>query len=220
MLIPILLGEKWKWNTNFLSLLSKPTLYNSVLPSSTLKSKYNDNQSEVVDSNLIVKQIALDIPTGIQFEKSEDKNVISQYSIDVLEELMTNSGNSSILITSTKRTPRRQAELMYEFYLGGGLYTIVYSKKVIDVGREAKNKGFSQEKILEIMTQEILAQGPNNVSHHLGDFTNLNVIDVAPSSVANKSAFMREIAKRNIKFVGPPRDKAFHLEINQIIKSE
>lgn len=43
------------------------------------------------------------------------------------------------------------------------------------------------------MLKEVYRQGPSKVSKHCADFRQLNVIDIAPSSVSNRAAFHRAL---------------------------
>jgi len=69
------------------------------------------------------------------------------------------------------------------------------------------------------MTAKIKSIGPRKVSRHIGDPKKLNVIDIAPSSIRItfrdkfEAAVKRE--SRVSKFLAPPVDPAYHLEIPQ-----
>jgi hypothetical protein len=67
------------------------------------------------------------------------------------------------------------------------------------------------------MTREILRIGPTRVSRHAADPRVLNVFDVAPSSVARRAAFERAVRadRRVARFLIPPQDPGYHLEIPQ-----
>lgn len=56
-----------------------------------------------------------------------------------------------------------------------------------------------------------------NLSRHTGDPNVLNVFDVAPSSITNKVAFEKAVKadSRVTKFLMPPQDPGYHLEIPQ-----
>jgi hypothetical protein len=89
--------------------------------------------------------------------------------------------------------------------------------QVIEVYRKAKAAGKSAAEIRELMTQEILRIGPTRVSRHASDPRVLNVFDVAPSSVTDRAAFEKAVRAepRVAKFLVPPADPGFHLEIPQ-----
>ena len=89
--------------------------------------------------------------------------------------------------------------------------------QVIDVFVAQQALGKSPTEIKAAMEQKILEIGPSKVSRHLADPKVLNVIDVAPSSIANKVAFRQAVKDetRVSKFLAPPQDPAYHLEIPQ-----
>ena len=65
------------------------------------------------------------------------------------------------------------------------------------------------------MTAKIIEIGPANVSRHCADFNVLCVVDIAPSSIQNKTKFVAAFKadKRVSKYFLPPSDPAYHLEI-------
>jgi hypothetical protein len=67
------------------------------------------------------------------------------------------------------------------------------------------------------MEAKIIELGPTSVSHHAADPKVLNVFDVAPSSIADKMAFEMAVRadRRVSKFLLPPNDPGYHLEIPQ-----
>jgi hypothetical protein len=68
------------------------------------------------------------------------------------------------------------------------------------------------------MVQKILEVGSANVSHHIVDLSHW-VFDVAPSSIPaeKRDEFVRVAAShpRVSKFLKPPADPAFHLEVTR-----
>jgi len=67
------------------------------------------------------------------------------------------------------------------------------------------------------MAAKIMALGPERVSRHACDPNVLNVFDVAPSSIGNKHAFEAAASadERVSRFLTPPDDPGYHLEIPQ-----
>ena len=67
------------------------------------------------------------------------------------------------------------------------------------------------------MTRQDRRARPGNVSHHAADPKVLNVVDIAPTSIANTAAFEAAVAAdpRVKLFLKPPADPAYHLEIPQ-----
>ena len=71
------------------------------------------------------------------------------------------------------------------------------------------------------MLKEVYRQGPSKVSKHCADFRQLNVIDIAPSSVSNKAAFHRALLNnskisRVLDPGHPPRPLSFILRFHNI----
>ena len=78
------------------------------------------------------------------------------------------------------------------------------------------NRGIdNRESTIAKMEVKILEIGASHVSRHCADFNKLCVVDIAPSSILNKDAFIKAVAsdKRVSKFLQPPSDPAYHLEI-------
>jgi hypothetical protein len=70
------------------------------------------------------------------------------------------------------------------------------------------------------MENEIITVGPDKVSKHVADPAKLNVVDIAPSTITDKQAFINavnEAMKAGLvsKFLQPPTDPAYHIEIPQ-----
>jgi len=88
---------------------------------------------------------------------------------------------------------------------------------VIEVYRQGKLAGKDAAAIQALMTAEIIRLGPTTVSRHASDPKILNVFDVAPSSVARRPEFEAAVRaeSRVAKFLLPPNDPGYHLEIPQ-----
>ena len=70
------------------------------------------------------------------------------------------------------------------------------------------------------MLKEVYRQGPSKVSKHCADFRQLNVIDIAPSSISNRAAFHRALLNnskisRVLDPWTPSKAPVFHIEIPQ-----
>lgn len=65
------------------------------------------------------------------------------------------------------------------------------------------------------MAAKIVELGPANVSKHCGDSSTRCVVDIDPASIVHKTKFIEEAGKdsRVSKFLQPPADPAYHLEI-------
>ena len=161
----------------------------------------------------------------IRFAATAKAADLTPYSETVLRDVVVAADLRAVLISSTARTPSDQARVMYnnletegvakqhELYGRGG-------DQVIDVYVKSKTAGKSRDAVIADMRDKIVAVGPSNVSHHIGDPKIRNVFDVAPSSVANRVAFERAVrAERRIdgrSFFTPRNDDpGYHLEIPQ-----
>jgi hypothetical protein len=138
----------------------------------------------------------------------------------VIKEIVAKSGDKSCTITSTARSPEDQARAMYNNLESEGveaqkeLYADA-GDKVIDVYVASKAAKKTPAQIKADMVAKINALGPSNVSKHCADSSKLCVVDIAPSSITNKTKFIEEVGKdsRVSKFLKPPTDPAYHLEI-------
>lgn len=164
------------------------------------------------------------MPT-ITFGTNANQAVVSNHSKTVLDDILSDAGLSSCRITSTSRTPADQARVMFNNIVEHGVAAqkALYASagdQVIDAYVLARNQGKSSSEIKEAMKNKILEIGPSRVSRHCADPNVLNVFDVAPSSIAKKAAFeaavRRAVENGSVsKFLLPPQDPAYHLEIPQ-----
>jgi hypothetical protein len=141
----------------------------------------------------------------------------------VLLSIMDQACVDSVRITSTTRTPADQARIMYANLEEHGvaaqkkLYKLP-GQTIIDVYVSSKASGKSPAEIMADMQAKILDVGPQNVSRHCALPTVKSVFDVAPSSIPDikNAAFEAAVsACFNVdKFLKPPVDPAYHIEIN------
>jgi vancomycin permeability regulator SanA len=163
---------------------------------------------------------------SITFGPRANQSVVSVYTIGVLTEILVNAKLSSCMITSTSRTPADQARIMFQNIVGQGvaaqkkLYAAP-GRAVVDEFVRAKQVGKDDAGIISAMQAKIVALGPTTVSHHCADPSKLNVVDVAPSSVANTTSFVHAVQSaiktgKVSKLLTPGNnDPAFHIEIPQ-----
>lgn len=162
------------------------------------------------------------MPVQITFGPNAKKENVTNFSLKVLEDILQAAGLTSALITSTARTPTDQARVMYDNIKKTGvekqkaLYAAA-GDMVIDEYVKAKKAGKTEIEIKAAMEAKIIAIGPTKISHHAADPNVLCVFDVAPSSIAKKAEFEKAVKadKRVKKFLVPPLDPAYHLEIPQ-----
>lgn len=155
---------------------------------------------------------------------ARDANTVSLYSKKVLEDILKKAGITQVTITSSARTAQDQARIMYGNITRHGvahqkkLYG-PYGDKVIDEYSSLHAAGKSQADIISGMSAKITSLGPGNVSKHAADPKKLNVVDIAPSSInlALRKKFEAAVKAdtRVSKFLTPPGDPAYHIEIPQ-----
>lgn len=162
------------------------------------------------------------MPVEIKFGSNAKKESVTNFSLLVLEDILQKAGLTSATISSTARTPADQARVMFNNIVGTSvarqkqLYAAA-GDLVIDEYVKAKKAGKTPVEIKAAMEAKIIEIGPTKVSHHAADPNMLCVFDVAPSSIAKKAAFEKAVRadKRVKKFITPPLDPGYHLEIPQ-----
>ncbi|HEX8163355.1 MAG TPA: hypothetical protein VF538_15905 [Pyrinomonadaceae bacterium] len=162
------------------------------------------------------------MPADIKFGSKAKKENVTNFSLKVLEDILQAAGLGGALISSTSRTPSEQARVMFDNIVRTG---VAAQKKlyaaagdlVIDEFVKAKAAKKTPIEIKAAMEAKIIEVGPTKVSHHASDPNILCVFDVAPSSITKKAAFERAVRadKRVSKFITPPLDPGYHLEIPQ-----
>jgi hypothetical protein len=160
----------------------------------------------------------------ITFAASANSDDVSELSRIVLRAVMAAAGVTSVVISSTARSPFNQARVMFNNIKST---SVAQQKKlyaaagdaVIDVFVSAQKDGKTRDQTIALMEAKINALGPANVSHHCADPKKVNVFDVAPSSIpaGKKKAFEAAIrANKSIaRFFFPPLDPGYHFEIKQ-----
>lgn len=158
----------------------------------------------------------------IKFGKNAKRESVTSFSLQVLEDILQAAGLNGAVVSSTARTPADQARIMFNNIESHG---VAAQKKlygaagdaVIDEYVKAKKAKKTPAEIRAAMEAKIIAIGPTKVSHHTADPSVLCVFDVAPSSITNKAAFEKAVRadKRVRKFITPPLDPGYHLEIPQ-----
>jgi hypothetical protein len=154
---------------------------------------------------------------------SENTSKIPGKADQILKDILSDAGITSVIITSTTRSPSDQARIMYsnietygvdpqkELYAASG-------NEVIDIYSSLKKEGKTPDEIKNGMEQKIITIGPSKVSAHCADISKKCVFDIAPSSVpADKKMKFEDAVGKNkkvIKFLKPPGDPAYHIEID------
>lgn len=160
----------------------------------------------------------------IRYAGSAKASLMSQTAIDVLHEVCETAKVTDLTISSIKRTVQDQVRIMYRDIQTKGIAypQRLYGKSgraVADIYEEKTKQGLSEEEIRIAMALKMNELGPGTISHHIDDEgLGLCVFDIAPKSVVpqkNKDDLATAIGvhKKIHKFLQPPRDVAFHLEI-------
>jgi hypothetical protein len=163
---------------------------------------------------------------SITFGPKANQAVVSVHTINILTEILVNAKLASCIITSTSRTPADQARIMFNNIVNKGVASQMALYKlpgqaVIKEFERAKAAGKDDAGVIAAMEARINALGPMTVSRHCADPAKLNVVDVAPSSVANGARFVNAVqaaikAGKVSKLLTPANnDPAFHIEIPQ-----
>mgnify|MGYP006138474717 CR=1 FL=1 len=154
----------------------------------------------------------------IKYGADADASTVSNYSTSVLVDAMNDSGNSSIQINSTVRTPEGQARVMSGLVDTNGMD---HTKGLYGVNGDKVLDKYPDQKAMVTKMNEL---GPGNVSNHAGDPSKINVVDVSTwrGGITNPRKFAKSAGNhKGVKRVLSPynsKDKAIHIEIPQIIK--
>lgn len=160
----------------------------------------------------------------ITFDSSANQSAMSSQAITTLKEICSKACVPSVKVTSTARTAKDQARIMYDMMKAKGaayaknLYG-ANGKKIVAVYEKSLKNKLSADETKTAMLDKINEIGPSNVSHHVvSDDGKLCVFDVAPSSIANADAKKRFVKETKahpsvVKFFEPPADPAYHLEV-------
>ncbi len=163
----------------------------------------------------------------ITYEQAVDPDCLSTHTLQVLGDVMRAAGIASAKMTSARRTSADQARIMYGNLVAKGVKAQrrLYGPtggKVIGVYERETQAGKAPADVQAAMQAEIDRVGPAKVSRHIADFSKLQVIDIAPSSIpkAKRAAFQQALtsakkAGRIKHFIPPPSDPAFHIEVPQ-----
>lgn len=165
-------------------------------------------------------------PADIMISKNVDSYTISEKSKSILRYIMRKADIKKIVITSSIRTPQKQAEIMFKNIEKYGIEynKSLYSKagdEIISIYEKGKLNRLSNSDIIQMMTNKIQMLG-TAVSKHVGDYKKLNVLDIDPASIEKH----KHILFQNLLFTTPeinkvlspyttPKDPAFHIEIPQ-----
>lgn len=206
----------------------------------TLNEIYNDgkkHRAKVLDCNKSSSQKDNNEKIVVfDSHLSEDRiKVISQFTIEILEKAAKNSLNDKLIITSTIRSTRKQAEIMYENESSGNHIRYAQAgREVIEVFNTGRKDDESKEKIISNMDSKIieLAKNDSRVSLHcvpLEVYNKNNIFDISfTNGVKNPRDLIRELVKdsavtkiihplnnviTNSKISYDSQEQAIHVEI-------
>lgn len=156
-------------------------------------------------SNLI-NSIAVSSADESQVSFSNDldhvsRDVVSQYTISIIKKALSMAGVKHGVITSTIRTPQKQANILYQNNVVG-TGAVRYREpgnKIINDAKERKKKGETKESNVKKMIEEIerYAQHGQRVSMHcvpLYAYRVLNVVDLGVNSTRAKNSSLNSAA--------------------------
>lgn len=178
------------------------------------------------NNNSVALQDVLVVPenSGVNME------ILSSYTIDVIKASLRVAGEPRAVVTSTKRTIRSQAQAVYANILKKGLP----SQKQLYAGNPAMAAALQAYEdalgvvpppdFVGVMTASLEASATagadlGSISKHLGDFSQLQAVDISYSRIVNKKLFWSallanpKISRRLSPFNS--QDPAFHIEILQ-----
>ncbi|WP_220272088.1 DUF5675 family protein, partial [Helicobacter didelphidarum] len=168
----------------------------------TLKKEYNINTNDRVIVRLEVEYGEEDLSNiEVVGQNGIDISLVSEHSKNILRKIAKNSNYTRVVISSTARTPRRQAEIMYNNIIQNGMKQQRNTYKapgqqVLNTYENQKKAGKSKEEIIQAMTNIINKLGASNVSRHCADFNVVNVVDIPHSSLGQtKEIFKSEVEK-------------------------
>ena len=167
---------------------------------------------------------------------SQDKiNALSAYAQGLLVSAAEKAGIERITVTSTIRTPRAQAEAMYNNIASGRLIRYASAgQKVTDLCLKMLGRKESREGTICAMQEliEKLSEQGQRVSRHCvseEEYAKRNIVDVSQSILYDKAAkFMKELADTEavVRIIQPvggriqhdkisfdPSEPAIHIEI-------
>ena len=184
------------------------------------------------ETSLLREKIKVEVEKRSGISKPE---LISEYTMTLLEKIGQTIGLSGILINSGIRPPERQAITMYQNIKSYGIQSqrSLYGsagKSVINVFEESTKQGHSQSTTIELMKKKIesLSEQGFRVSKHCvseKEYARLNVIDVSHTKMSSSMRPKFEEEIRKLKSIGKiscfitPGEKsgepAYHIEIPQ-----
>ncbi len=178
-------GKTFRFLTLYFSSLEQDKIERDLVVSgSVTKTKLNSVTQEKLNSNAGLASYRV-IYSGVE----QSKRVVSNYSLNVIKLALKESGMDVAVITSTLRTPREQAVIMYKnAKINLSKQYALYGKvgdQVLKVFENNKSK--SEGEVLNLMIKAIEEYEDKNlrVSKHCvseAGYKKLNIIDIGVNS--------------------------------------
>lgn len=178
-------GKTFRFLTLYFSSLEQNKIERDLVVSgSVTKAKLNSVTQEKLNSNAGLASYRV-IYSGVE----QTKRVVSNYSLNVIKLALKESGMDVAVITSTLRTPREQAAIMYKnAKINLSKQYALYGKvgdQVLKVFENNKSK--SEDEVLNLMIKAIEEYEDKNlrVSKHCvseAGYKKLNIIDIGVNS--------------------------------------
>lgn len=170
---------------------------------------------------------------NIAFGPNANAAVVSAPMLDVVKDGLRAAGQSSAIVTSTARTPADQARAMFQNLINPANPVAVNVANQLELYKPpgdsvinefvAETQGMTLQQIQQnaqtiraAMEQEILNQGPQNVSRHCADPNQVSVVDVSAASfnASNTPLFIAAVEGEVKTFIDERNtNNCFHLEL-------
>lgn len=128
---------------------------------------------------------------NVSFSSGINQSVVSDYTLSVLQDIASRSGEWEMIITSTARGPQAQAQAMFDnsrrdlaeqrrtYYPPG--QGVLNTYETFNAVRSIM--GYSDSDIVNFMRMRVMLEGPSNVSNHAADLNVLNTVDISLKTI-------------------------------------
>jgi hypothetical protein len=177
----------------------------------------NLDSMEMLNFNIHLK-LAKSLPSQVaNLKYAAGISRISLVGENVVKAILSEAGELNVMITSTNRTVRRQAEIMYS--PNDKVKRNKNGRTVRALRDKMKNEGFSEAATIDAMEAKILELGQNTISNHLND--TYITIDLGKNAFKNKNWAVFTKILDDYKKKGKihdyideiPPNNCFHIEI-------
>ncbi len=157
------------------------SLENSLFASSQLNTIEKERIRPLIDKAKKKIEIRLQNPNNVE---------VSNYTTEKLEALKYHGYTGDIILTSAGRSINDQARIMYENIIKHGKDHQLKTYKLPGQNViNTYNPNLSKEENIANMAKKIQELGPDNVSKHIADFSELNVVDIDKNSLSSVQNF-------------------------------